>query len=77
MIKELFLYSIFGTGLLLSPVLELFIFVQSRLLDSNLKISGYKKSDLDPTKPENRPDIEVMPVCYNLFPSYAIPSSKS
>lgn len=60
-IKELILYILFGLGLFLAPVLELSIFVQTRLLDER----GYSdptKVDKDAYIASNLPDIEVMPV---------------
>ncbi|KAK7012866.1 pyranose dehydrogenase 2 [Favolaschia claudopus] len=63
-LKELFLYIFFGLGLLLSPVLELSVFVQSRLLDEKLKVTSFSKHDLDSTLPQNRPDIEIMPIAW-------------
>ncbi|KAJ7759242.1 GMC oxidoreductase [Mycena metata] len=61
-LKELFLYLFFGLGLLLSPVLELSVFIQSRLLDKEFNVSSYSEHDMDSSNPENRPDIEIMPV---------------
>ncbi|KAJ6515062.1 GMC oxidoreductase, partial [Mycena vitilis] len=61
LLKELFLYIFFGLGLLLSPVLELSVFVQSRLLDDKLRVPSYSAQDMDGSKPENRPDFEIMP----------------
>ncbi|KAJ7126374.1 GMC oxidoreductase [Mycena crocata] len=61
-LREIFLYIVFGVGLLLAPVLELSIFVQSRLLDDNLHVSTYSKQDMDASNPDNRPDIEVMTI---------------
>jgi hypothetical protein len=61
-LKELILYVFFGLGLLLSPVLELSVFIQSRLLDEKFRVSSYSQHDLDSSIPQNRPDIEIMPV---------------
>ncbi|KAJ6576562.1 alcohol oxidase [Mycena vulgaris] len=63
-LKELFLYIFFGLGLLLSPVLELSVFVQSRLLDDKFTVSAYSKQDMDASIPQNRPDIEIMPIAW-------------
>ncbi|KAF7356525.1 Pyranose dehydrogenase 2 [Mycena venus] len=63
-LKELILYIFFGLGLLLSPVLELSVFVQSRLLNENFGVSSYSKHDLDSSISENRPDIEIMPIAW-------------
>lgn len=56
------LYLFFGQGLLISPVVELSIFLQSRLLDSKFSIVTPSKDDTDAALPQNRPDIELMPV---------------
>jgi hypothetical protein len=61
-LKELILYVFFGLGLLLSPVLELSVFIQSRLLDEKFRVSSYSQYDLDSSISKNRPDIEIMPV---------------
>ncbi|KAF8216592.1 alcohol oxidase [Mycena galopus ATCC 62051] len=63
-LKELILYVFFGLGLLLSPVLELAVFIQSRLLDEKFRVSAYSEYDLDSSIPENRPDIEIMPIAW-------------
>ncbi|KAJ7642731.1 alcohol oxidase [Mycena polygramma] len=64
LLKELILYLVFGLGLLLSPVLELSIFVQSCLLDENFRVPSHSQQDMDGSKPENRPDIEIMPIAW-------------
>ncbi|KIP07165.1 hypothetical protein PHLGIDRAFT_30130 [Phlebiopsis gigantea 11061_1 CR5-6] len=61
-IKLLILFVLFGTGLLLSPVLELPIFLQSRLLNKKHETVVAGPDDLDNTKTANIPDIEIMPV---------------
>ncbi|KIJ33856.1 GMC oxidoreductase [Sphaerobolus stellatus SS14] len=58
-IIELFRYLLFGTGLLLAPVLQLAIFASSLLLNekgmpSKIEIAG----------PETLPDVEIMPMAY-------------
>lgn len=54
---ELFKYIIFGTGLLLAPVVQLVIFASTLLLDDRGLPSTSKVID------ENTvPDIEIMPV---------------
>ncbi|KAH0826982.1 GMC oxidoreductase [Lanmaoa asiatica] len=58
-----FQYLLFGTGWLLSPVPELSIFIQSRLLDENFRVAMRKKEDKDASLPSNIPDIEVMAIC--------------
>lgn len=60
-IKELILYIFFGLGLLLAPVLELSIFVQTCLLDEH-GYSNPSKVDKVAYAASNLPDIEVMPV---------------
>ncbi|KAH9950885.1 GMC oxidoreductase [Amylocystis lapponica] len=60
-IRELYLYILFGLGLLLAPVLEVSIFVQSRLFDSDFRLVAAHKDDKDASLPMNLPDIEVMP----------------
>ncbi|KAJ7642736.1 alcohol oxidase [Mycena polygramma] len=64
LLKELFLYIFLGLGLLLSPVLELSVFVQSRLLDEKFRVPSYSAQDMDGSKPENRPDFEIMPASF-------------
>lgn len=59
---QMILYLFLGQGLLLAPVLELSIFLQSRLLDSKYNIVTPSKRDIDAALPQNRPDVEVMPV---------------
>lgn len=61
-LKELLLYILFGTGLLLAPVLELSIFLQSRLFDDKFRTVTASKADEDASLPQNLPDIEIMPV---------------
>ncbi|KAH8114090.1 alcohol oxidase, partial [Phellopilus nigrolimitatus] len=63
-IREFFEYMIFGTGLLLSPVLALSVFAKSDLLDaqSHLRASSQQTDARDP---ENLPDIEIMPIPYD------------
>ncbi|GJJ10620.1 hypothetical protein Clacol_004847 [Clathrus columnatus] len=63
-LKHLFLYLFFGTGIFLAPVLELAIFLQSRLLDETYRLGPFKREDLDASLPENRPDIEIMPISW-------------
>ena len=61
-LKEFFLYLFFGAGLLLAPVLELSIFLQSRLFDDKFRTVTTSKADEDASLPQNLPDIEIMPV---------------
>ncbi|KAH7908249.1 hypothetical protein BJ138DRAFT_1116026 [Hygrophoropsis aurantiaca] len=61
-IKLMFLHPFFGTGLLLAPVLELSIFLQSRLFDAKSRtVITCSTSDIDSQLPRNLPDIEIMP----------------
>ncbi|KAJ3843458.1 alcohol oxidase [Lentinula raphanica] len=59
---ELFKYLVFGTGLLLAPVLQMALFASSTLLDDE----GLPKHKKATVKNENEsnvlPDIEIMPV---------------
>ncbi|KZT04394.1 GMC oxidoreductase [Laetiporus sulphureus 93-53] len=64
-IKELFLYLFFGLGILLAPVLELSIFLQSRLFDADFRTITPTKADEDASLPVNIPDIEVMPIAWS------------
>ena len=63
-LKEFLLYILFGTGLLLAPVLELSIFLQSRLFDDKFHTVITSKADEDAFSPQNVPDIEIMPVSH-------------
>ena len=54
---ELFKYLLWGTGLLLAPVLQLAIFTHSKLLDERGVPSKPEKAFDEPL-----PDIEIMPV---------------
>ncbi|OSX60725.1 hypothetical protein POSPLADRAFT_1048097 [Postia placenta MAD-698-R-SB12] len=64
-LKELLLYILFGMGLFLAPFLELSIFVQTRLFDSNSKTVTQTPADEDAALPMNMPDIEVMPIAWS------------
>ncbi|KAJ3799956.1 alcohol oxidase [Lentinula aff. detonsa] len=57
---ELFKYLLFGTGMLLAPVLQMALFASSTLLDSG----GLPKSPVE-NKPNVLPDIEIMPMAYD------------
>jgi hypothetical protein len=62
-IKAFITYILFGTGLLLAPVIDLAIFIQSRLLDPETQqIVTPSLADVDAGLPGNLPDIEIMPV---------------
>ena len=55
---ELFRYLLFGTGLLLAPVVQLAIFASSLLLDARgMPIINDKSAERD-----TLPDLEIMPV---------------
>lgn len=54
---EFFRYLLFGTGMLLAPVLQLAVFASSLLLDERGQPS---RTEL--AKPDTLPDIEIMPV---------------
>lgn len=64
-IKEFFLWLFFGMGLLLGPVLELSVFVQTRLFDSNFRTVTPTPTDEDSSLPMNLPDIEIMPIAWS------------
>lgn len=61
-IIEFFRYLLFGTGLLLAPVLQLAIFTSSRFLD----VTG-APTKTNRTKDDDLPDIEIMPVRCHFF----------
>ena len=64
---ELIRYLIWGTGLLLVPVLQLAIFTHTKLLDSRgLPSKSEKAFD------ETLPDIEIMPVRIAVFLSVGV-----
>ncbi|KAJ3992042.1 GMC oxidoreductase [Lentinula boryana] len=66
---ELFKYLLFGTGMLLAPVLQMALFASSTLLDRG----GLPKSPVE-NKPSVLPDIEIMPVSvvfYSLYLHYS------
>ena len=64
---ELLKYLLFGWGLLLCPVVEMSIFIQTRLFDQDTKRIYPEKKDWDASLPENLPDIEVMSVGFQLI----------
>ncbi|KAI0321514.1 alcohol oxidase [Amylostereum chailletii] len=59
-IIELFRYLLFGTGLLLAPVLQMAIFTSSAFLDSNGLPTQMEKVD-----DKTLPDVEIMPMAYD------------
>lgn len=61
-IIEFFRYLLFGTGLLLAPVLQLAIFTSSHFLDATGAPSKANRA-----KDDDLPDIEIMPVSYCPF----------
>lgn len=65
---ELFRYLLFGTGMLLAPVLQLAIFASSLLLDARgMPIVNEKSAERD-----TLPDLEILPVSL----LYTLKSSK-
>jgi choline dehydrogenase len=54
---ELFKYLLFGTGMLLAPVLQLAIFTSSKFLDGR-----GEPSKTDKARRDELPDLEIMPV---------------
>ena len=71
-VKEVFKYLITGGGLMSLPFQESSTFVPSRLLDENNAVSNVSPSDLDPSDPANRPDIEFLHPAVNCT-DYDIP----
>ncbi|KAK7691578.1 hypothetical protein QCA50_004977 [Cerrena zonata] len=61
---ELFKYLFFGWGLFLNPVVELCIFIQTRLFDDGMKYMYPTPKDCDASLPENLPDIELMSIAW-------------
>ncbi|TFY68440.1 hypothetical protein EVJ58_g1013 [Rhodofomes roseus] len=61
-LKELLLYLLFGIGLLLSPTLEIVIFLQSRLFDERYHSALSCDADSDASLSRNIADLEIMPV---------------
>lgn len=59
--KEFVKYIFLGTGLLTCPVIDISIFANSQLLDSELHLSATPEQQ-DSKDPKNIPDIEIMPV---------------
>ncbi|KAF8815497.1 GMC oxidoreductase [Phlegmacium glaucopus] len=62
-IKEIMRYILFGTGILLAPIIELSVYSQSRLLNDNFEQKTRPK-DRDSSLPENLPDIEIMALAF-------------
>ena len=61
---ELFRYLLFGTGMLLAPVLQLAIFASSLLLDARgMPIVNEKSAERD-----TLPDLEILPVSLLYYP---------
>ncbi|KAG7091758.1 hypothetical protein E1B28_008159 [Marasmius oreades] len=62
-IKEFFLYFFFGLGMLINAsTMDAILFVQTRLLDEDNRVSAYSKVDMDARIPANLPDLEVLPI---------------
>lgn len=68
LILELLKYFLFGWGLLLMPIVELSLFIPTRLLDRDTQRMYPTKEDSDASRPENLPDVELMSVS-ECFPS--------
>lgn len=64
---ELFRWLVWGTGMLLAPVLQLAIFASSASLNTQGSPTGGKQEDI-------KPDIEIMPVGIRLFRALFPPS---
>lgn len=60
-LKEIVNYVLYGTGVLTFPVIDIAIFANSKHLDDRHHLVASEEQQ-DPTKPENLPDIEIMPV---------------
>jgi choline dehydrogenase len=58
---ELIKYLFFGTGLFLLPLVQSAVFARAELLDDDGHTSA-SPVDLDASKPENIPDIEIIPI---------------
>ena len=71
---ELLKYLLFGWGLLLCPVVEMSIFIQTRLFDQDTKRIYPEKKDWDASLPGNLPDIEVMSVGFQLISFFDVRS---
>ncbi|OSD05217.1 GMC oxidoreductase [Trametes coccinea BRFM310] len=63
--KELLRYLLTGKGIFSLPFQPLAIYVPSRLLDSDGRLSVTSPQALDTSFPENRPDLEIMPNANN------------
>ncbi|KAI9065225.1 GMC oxidoreductase [Trametes sanguinea] len=63
--KELLRYLLTGKGIFSLPFQPIAIYVPSRLLDSDGRLSATSPSVLDASLPENRPDLEIMPNANN------------
>jgi len=70
---ELFRYLTSGTGLLLSPVVELDVFAKSDLLDDQSRLEA-SAAKVDARDPKNIPDIEIIPIAYD---ATGVPFDKS
>ena len=60
-LKEIVNYVLYGTGVLTFPVIDIAVFANSQHLDDQHHLVASKEQQ-DSTKPENLPDIEIMPV---------------
>ncbi|EPQ50631.1 GMC oxidoreductase [Gloeophyllum trabeum ATCC 11539] len=64
-IIEFLKYVLFGAGLFTASFLQLTVFAKSSFLNSNTEAVAHTAPQLNPNVPDNRPDIEVMPVASN------------
>ncbi|KAJ8074047.1 hypothetical protein PM082_012339 [Marasmius tenuissimus] len=63
LIKELILYFLFGIGFFINAsTMDGIIFLQSRLMDEDNRVSSYSKADMDAKLPKNLPDLEFLPI---------------
>ncbi|KAF9254731.1 GMC oxidoreductase [Marasmius fiardii PR-910] len=62
-IKEIFLYIFFGLGMLVNAsTMDVVLFVQTRLLDEDSRVSTFSEVDMDAAIPTNLPDLEIQPI---------------
>ncbi|KAH9928845.1 GMC oxidoreductase [Fomitopsis serialis] len=61
-IIQLLMYIFFGVGMMLGNVLDVSIFMQSRLFDGKYNAVVNSEEDRDASLPENVPDVEVMAI---------------
>ncbi|TFK53948.1 alcohol oxidase [Heliocybe sulcata] len=66
-IVELLKYVVNGRGLLSTPFVQMAIFLRTPLLNDRMEVVTTDTKDLDPTLPENIPDIEIKPIALNAY----------